>query len=67
MAHTHPVIDGDSRFVINSTTRAISTTSDNLELIQGDRRSERITFEIPKIVEGRPHTRLSQLRDKGGM
>ena len=52
MAHTHPVVDSDSRFVINSTTRAISTTSDKLELIQGDHQSERITFEIPKIVEG---------------
>ena len=52
MAHTHPVIDSDSRFVINSITREISTTSDKLELIQGDHQSERITFEIPKIVEG---------------
>jgi hypothetical protein len=52
MAHTHPVVDSDSRFVINSTTRVISTTSDKLELIQGDHQSERITFEIPKIVEG---------------
>lgn len=52
MAHTHPVVDSDPRFVINSTTRAISTTSDKLELIQGDHQSERITFEIPKIVEG---------------
>lgn len=52
MAHTHPVVDSDSRFVINSTTRVISTTSDKLELVQGDHQSERITFEIPKIVEG---------------
>ena len=52
MAHTHPVVDSDSRFVINSTTREISTTSDKLQLIQGDHQSERITFEIPKIVEG---------------
>lgn len=52
MTHTHPVVDSDSRFVINSTTREISTTSDKLELIQGDHQSERITFEIPKIVEG---------------
>ena len=52
MAHTHTVVDSDSRFVINSTTRAISTTSDKLELIQRDHQSERSTFEIPKIVEG---------------
>lgn len=37
MAHTHPVVDSDSRFVINFTTRAISTTSDKIELIQGYR------------------------------
>lgn len=46
MAHTHPVVDSDSRFVINSTTREISTTSDKLELIQGDHQSER----RPQIV-----------------
>lgn len=52
MAHTHPVVDSDSRFVINSDTRAITTASDKLELIQGDHQSERITFEIPRVVEG---------------
>lgn len=52
MAHTHPVVDGDAHFVISSTTREITTTSSRLELMQGDHLSERITFEIPKIVEG---------------
>ena len=52
MAHTHPVVDSDSRFVINSDTRAITTASDKLELIQEDHQSERITFEIPRVVEG---------------
>lgn len=52
MSHVHPVVDSDSRFVIDSTTRKITTSSSKLELIQGDHQSERITFEIPKIVEG---------------
>lgn len=52
MAHTHPVVDSDARFVIDPDTRVISTTSDKLELVQGDHQSERITFEIPRIVEG---------------
>ena len=52
MAHTHPVVDSDARFVIDPNTRMISTTSDKLELVQGDHQSERITFEIPRIVEG---------------
>lgn len=52
MPHVHPVVDSDSRFVINSTTREITTNSSKTELIQGDHQSERITFEIPKIVEG---------------
>lgn len=52
MAHTHPVVDSDAHFVISSTTREIMTTSTKLELMQGDHLSERITFEIPKNVEG---------------
>ena len=63
MAHTHPVVDSDSRFVINSTTREISTTSDKLELIQGDHQSERITFEIPKIVEGHDMSLSDRIAD----
>ena len=52
MPHVHPVVDSDSRFVIDSTTREITTSSSKSELIQGDHQSERITFEIPKVVEG---------------
>lgn len=52
MAHTHPVVDGDAHFVISSTTREITTTSTRLELMQGDHQSERITFEIPRFIDG---------------
>ena len=61
MAHTHPIVDSGSSFVINSTTRAISTTSDKLELIQRDHQSERITFEIPKIVEAHDMSLCDQI------
>ncbi len=46
------VVDHDAYWVIDPDTRTISTTSDKFELVQGDHKSERITFEIPEIVEG---------------
>ena len=52
MIDKHPVVDSDARWIINPESREITTTSNKLELIQGDHQSERITFEIPKIVEG---------------
>lgn len=52
MPHIHPVVDIDSKFLIDPSTRVISTSSDKLELVQGDHQSERITFEIPQMVEG---------------
>ena len=49
----HDVIDSDVRFVIDPVTRAISNQdSKKLILIQGDHKSERFTFEIPRLVEG---------------
>lgn len=52
MPHTHTITDNDAYFAINSVTREITTTSSRLELIQGDHQSERITFEIPRFIEG---------------
>lgn len=52
MSHIHDVIDSDTHFVIDPLTRAISATSEKLNLSVGDHNSERYTFEIPKIVEG---------------
>lgn len=48
------VIDDDSAlFTIHPITRAITYNStDPLCMIQDDRNSERLTFEIPKIIEG---------------
>lgn len=52
MAHKHPVYDTDKHFVINSTTKKISTECQKVSLPQHSLRSERFTFEIPKEVEG---------------
>lgn len=52
MSHEHTVVDADAHFIINPDSRKITTSSDKLELIQGDHQSERITFEITRLVEG---------------
>jgi hypothetical protein len=52
MAHKHPVYDTDKHFVIDSTTKKISTECPKVALPQHSHRSERFTFEIPKEVEG---------------
>jgi lysophospholipase L1-like esterase len=49
----HPVVDSDTRFIINATTRQIRNESNRKTiLIQNDHNSERFTFELPRIVEG---------------
>lgn len=54
LIHDHPVVDDDLVFRINPNTRMITYAADNLStvLIQHDHDSERITFEIPKEVDG---------------
>lgn len=52
MPHKHIVVDTDKHFVIDAATRAITTQSDDLTLMQGDHNSEIYTFEIPKVIEG---------------
>lgn len=54
MEQRHPIIDPDQRFIINPDNRRIMTSATDLKLIQGDQDSERITFEIPALVEGHP-------------
>lgn len=52
MPHTHPVIDGDSKYIIDPITRNISTpNSEKKILIQHDNNSERLTFECNRYVE----------------
>lgn len=52
MAHEHSVVDGDKHFSIDPATREIVNESGKLVLVQGDHRSERFTFKIPKLVDG---------------
>lgn len=52
MSHTHNVVDTDKHFIIDALTRAITTESTELTLMQGDHNSEIYTFEIPKVIEG---------------
>lgn len=52
MAHEHSVVDGDKHFSINPATREIVNDSGKFVLVQGDHRSERFTFKIPKLVDG---------------
>lgn len=51
MAHTHNIVDSDATFDIDVITRAITTKSDKLYLVQYDHESERYTFKIPRLIE----------------
>lgn len=52
MSHTHPIVDSDLHFTINSTDRTITNASNKVKLIQYDHNSERFTFECPRFIEG---------------
>lgn len=53
MAHTHSITDSDKRFTIDTKTREVSYLGEHkLKLIQGDHNSERVTFAVPRFVEG---------------
>lgn len=53
MAHTHSVLDSDTRFIIDPITRRIKNEqSRKTTLMQNDHNSEQFTFEIPRLVEG---------------
>ena len=53
MAHKHDVLDTDGRFVIDPKTRVITDVSAETPLIiQYDHNSERLTFELPRFIDG---------------
>lgn len=53
MAHLHDIIDNDLMFAINEHTRIVSCVGmHNPVLVQFDHNSERITFEMPRYIEG---------------
>ena len=63
MAHRHPVYDVDTHFLIDPFTRALKTDSSaKNKLIQYDHNSERITFEIPRLVENHDMSLCNSVR-----
>ena len=52
MGHSHAVLDKDTHFKIDPVTRAITTSSEKLSVMQFDHNSERLTFEMPRYIEG---------------
>lgn len=52
MGHKHSVLDKDTFFKIDTITRAITTDSEKLHVMQFDHNSERLTFEMPRYIEG---------------
>lgn len=52
MAHIHSVYDTDKHFVIDPVARTVTNVSGKVVVVQGDHNSERLTFEIPRTVEG---------------
>lgn len=53
MAHLHDVRDTDTHFIIDPISRSLTNPgSDKSSVFQYDHDSERITFEIPRYVDG---------------
>lgn len=52
MLHTHSIVDMGKHFVIDPSTRTITSGAEKVILVQGDHNSERYTFEIPRIIDG---------------
>ena len=53
MAHTHDVYDTGKHFEINGISRFIKETSTTkLVLVQGDHKSEVVTFKMPRYIDG---------------
>ena len=53
MSHIHNVVDTDPHYKINGITRTIVNVDETKRmLVQGDHNSERLTFEVPRFVDG---------------
>lgn len=52
MEHKHSVVDSDTRFIIDPVTKVVKNTSKKTTIAQYSHNSERVTFEIPRYVEG---------------
>ena len=57
MAHKHSVYDTNLHFTIDPVTRTISNqVTSKAMLMQDDHNSERLTFELPRLVDGHDMT-----------
>lgn len=52
MGHIHPVTDSDKCFTIDPLTRTVSNGSKKVILMKLDHNSERLTFAMPRYIEG---------------
>lgn len=52
MEHIHKICDTDNRFRIDAVTHEIINISGKNCIMQYDHNSERVTFEIPRYIEG---------------
>lgn len=53
MAHKHSVYDTSLHFIIDGNTRLVkNSTEAKVTLVQYDHNSERITFELPRYIDG---------------
>lgn len=52
MEHKHSVYDSDTRFIIDPVRKIAKNTSKKTTIAQYSHNSERVTFEIPRFVEG---------------
>lgn len=52
MGHSHTAYDGDAHFKIDPVTRQISNESGKVVLMQNDHKSEILTFDVPRFVDG---------------
>lgn len=60
MAHKHTVHDTDPQFSINPKTRSIlNLFGDSLTLMQYDHNSDRITFILPRYIDGHDMTKCN--------
>lgn len=64
-SHIHSdgiIVDADPHFKIDTISRAITTSSKKLTLMQYDHKSERYTFEMDKIIEGHDITECNRVQ-----
>lgn len=63
MAHTHPVYDTDRNFLVDPYSRKlINQSPEKIVFMQNDHNCERITFEIPRYVEGHDMSICNRVR-----